>query len=74
MQPVSKVLMAKLTSLLCIALVTGGVPFQFVENEHFIEFLKLLRCNYEIPGRLFRSNNKGHGQSCSKHLQDACLC
>ncbi|KAJ3285600.1 hypothetical protein HDU76_008114 [Blyttiomyces sp. JEL0837] len=36
---------------LTIALVTGNVPFNFVENEHFRKFLRILHPIYTPPSR-----------------------
>lgn len=37
--------------LLCMALITDNLPFRFVENEYFIEWLLRVAPNYNLPSR-----------------------
>jgi len=38
--------------------VTGGIPFRFLENEHFVKALKLLRPAYSLPSRGYTLTKK----------------
>lgn len=52
-RPLGKAEAASANRHLLLAFATGNIPFSFVENTHFKEFVKALRPSYSLPSRKF---------------------